>query len=96
MTTKLTISVIKADVSGFVGHYRMHPELVAEPMRHIEATKRDGRIIDAHVTACGHDLGLIMTHTILDPATRTDRRQVHRQRRPGMHCAGAGRVPGGG
>jgi fructose 1,6-bisphosphate aldolase/phosphatase len=30
MEEKVTLSVIKADVGGFVGHSGMHPELIEE------------------------------------------------------------------
>lgn len=62
MGDELTFSVIKADVGGYVGHSGMHPALVAAANERLEAAKRHGHVIDYHVTACGDDLGLIMTH----------------------------------
>lgn len=63
MTDELTLSVIKADVGGFVGHHTMHPALVDEATERLETSKLRGSIIDFHITSCGDDLGLIMTHT---------------------------------
>jgi len=60
---RITLSVIKADVGGYVGHSSMHSDLIAEATRQLEGARRDGLIVDFHVTACGDDLELIMTHT---------------------------------
>ena len=62
MGKKITISVIKADVGGYVGHCSMHPALIAEAQNHMEKAEKDGLLIDYHVTRCGDDLQLIMTH----------------------------------
>ena len=59
---KITISVIKADVGGYVGHSAMHPELIREAVRLLEEAQRQNQVVDFHVTACGDDLQLIMTH----------------------------------
>ena len=58
----ITLSVIKADVGGFVGHSSIHEELLDEAEDHLVGAQRDNTIIDYHVTACGDDLQLIMTH----------------------------------
>ena len=58
----LTISVIKADIGGYVGHSSSHPEAIAEAQRACEEAKKSGLLIDFHVTWCGDDLQLIMTH----------------------------------
>ena len=60
---KVTISVIKADVGGYVGHSNMHPKLVDMARESLDAAKADGLIIDYYVAFCGDDLNLIMTHT---------------------------------
>jgi fructose 1,6-bisphosphate aldolase/phosphatase len=57
-----TLSVIKADIGGFVGHSCVHPELMAIARKELEKAKSKGAIIDFHVTHCGDDLELIMTH----------------------------------
>jgi fructose 1,6-bisphosphate aldolase/phosphatase len=62
MEEKITISVIKADVGGFVGHSAMHGDLLDEAKRRLGAEQEHGMIVDFHVTACGDDLQLIMTH----------------------------------
>lgn len=69
---KVTLSVIKADVGGFVGHSSIHPDLVEEGRRQLAEAKRKGTIIDFHVTHCGDDLNLIMSHGRGD-----DSRDVH-------------------
>jgi len=56
---KITLSVIKADVGGFVGHSSVHPELL-EKARCILAGSP--LLIDSHVTHVGDDINLIMTH----------------------------------
>jgi fructose 1,6-bisphosphate aldolase/phosphatase len=62
MAEKVTVSVIKADVGGFVGHSSMHPALIEEAKEKMESAKREGALIDCHVTRVGDDLELIMTH----------------------------------
>jgi fructose 1,6-bisphosphate aldolase/phosphatase len=54
--------VIKADVGGLVGHSGMHPDLIEEAAQRLGKAQVSGLIIDHHVTACGDDLELIMTH----------------------------------
>lgn len=62
MNTKITLSVIKADVGGYVGHSSSHDELIAKAKEMMEAAQAKGWIVDSYVTACGDDLQLIMTH----------------------------------
>lgn len=59
---KVTLSVIKADIGGYVGHSASHPEVLAKAEERLRAAKRDGLLIDYHVTCCGDDVQLIMTH----------------------------------
>jgi fructose 1,6-bisphosphate aldolase/phosphatase len=59
---KVTLSVIKADVGGYVGHSECHPDLLAKADSCLAKAKREGLLIDYHVTKCGDDLQLIMTH----------------------------------
>jgi len=63
MNTKTTLSVIKADVGGFVGHSSIHEDLINEAQERMETARAQGLLIDSHVTACGDDLELIMTHS---------------------------------
>lgn len=58
----LTLSVIKADTGGYVGHSAMHPEMIDAARRRIEGAKGD-LIVDGRVAWCGDDLALVMTHT---------------------------------
>ncbi len=59
---KVTLSVIKADIGGYVGHSTSHPEVLAKAEECLRAAKQDGLLIDYHVTNCGDDVQLIMTH----------------------------------
>ncbi|MCL5266437.1 MAG: fructose-1,6-bisphosphatase [Chloroflexi bacterium] len=61
---KLTLSVIKADIGGYVGHSSMHPELLETAREHMGRAKASGLLIDYHVTRVGDDVQLIMTHTL--------------------------------
>jgi fructose 1,6-bisphosphate aldolase/phosphatase len=51
----------------------MHPELIEEAEDHLGAAQRAGQLIDYHVTSCGDDLELIMTHTL-----GTDNESIHK------------------
>jgi len=70
---KITLSVIKADIGGFVGHSAIHPALEESARTSLEPAKTAGKIIDYHVTSCGDDLQLIMTH-----ANGVDSEAIHR------------------
>lgn len=59
---KITLSVIKADVGGYVGHSESHPDVLAEACVCLDKAKADGLLVDFHVTKCGDDVQLIMTH----------------------------------
>ncbi|MFH0846756.1 MAG: fructose-1,6-bisphosphate aldolase/phosphatase [Chloroflexota bacterium] len=61
---KLTLSVIKADIGGYVGHSESHPDIVALGNESMAKAKKSGLVIDYHVTKCGDDLQLIMTHQL--------------------------------
>ncbi len=63
MAEKLTLSVIKADVGGYVGHSSVHPELINKAEERLAEAKKGGLIIDYHCGYCGDDTALIMTHT---------------------------------
>lgn len=58
----LTLSIIKADTGGWVGHSCVHPDQVAEAQRRMDAACAPDVLVDAHVTSCGDDLALVMTH----------------------------------
>ncbi len=59
---KITLSVIKADIGGYVGHSSSHPDVLQEAEKSLAQVKKSGFLIDYHVTRCGDDLQLIMTH----------------------------------
>jgi len=58
----ITLSVIKADIGGYVGHSESHPDVLAKAGENLAKAKGEGLLIDYHVTKCGDDLQLIMTH----------------------------------
>lgn len=58
----VTLSVIKADIGGYVGHASMHPKLIAAAQESCEDARQKGLLIDYHVARVGDDLELIMTH----------------------------------
>jgi len=58
--SKITVSVIKADVGGWPGHSTVHPELIKEAEKQLKAKKK--MLVDYHVSHCGDDLELIMSH----------------------------------
>lgn len=62
MADTVTLSVIKADVGGFVGHTSVHTDLMDAARDRLSVEKEKGTIADFHVTRCGDDLQLIMTH----------------------------------
>jgi fructose 1,6-bisphosphate aldolase/phosphatase len=59
---RITLSVIKADIGGYVGHSSSHPAILELARNLLQDEKNKGFIKDFHVTACGDDLQLIMTH----------------------------------
>jgi len=69
---KSTFSIIKADVGGWPGHAYVHPDLKDIARKKLTEAKKRKLIIDFHVTNCGDDLELIMTHT-----NGVDAKEVH-------------------
>jgi fructose 1,6-bisphosphate aldolase/phosphatase len=63
MSDKVTISAIKADVGGYVGHGDVHEDMLAAAERCVDEATADGLLIDGRVAACGDDINLVMTHT---------------------------------
>ena len=59
---KVTVSAIKADIGGYVGHSSSHPDVLKKAEEGMAQAKKKGLLIDYHVTRCGDDLQLIMTH----------------------------------
>jgi len=60
---QVTLSVIKADIGGLVGHSGIHPALADRATEVLDKARAAKQIIDFHVTYCGDDLELILTHT---------------------------------
>ena len=60
---KLTLSVIKADIGGFVGHSSVHKDVVDKVREVAEDGKDKGIIRDVSVLVCGDDIAIVMTHT---------------------------------
>ena len=69
---KTTFSIIKADVGGWPGHVLVHPDLEDIARKKLTKAKRDKMILDFHVTHCGDDLELIMTHK-----NGVDNKEIH-------------------
>jgi fructose 1,6-bisphosphate aldolase/phosphatase len=57
-----TLSVIKADIGGYVGHSAMHPEVLDTGREALARAVQRGLLIDAQAHPCGDDLFLIMSH----------------------------------
>lgn len=58
----LTLSIIKADTGGHVGHSAVHRDQVVEAKEQLSRARSQGLLVDGHVTTCGDDLALVMTH----------------------------------
>ena len=56
-----TLSIIKADTGGFVGHPAMHPAMVADAA-HAIGRVRGGLLIDGQIATSGDGLAFVMTH----------------------------------
>ncbi len=63
MAEKITLTVIKADVGGYVGHSSIHQNLIDVAREKLSKAKDRGDLVDFHVTRVGDDLELVMTHT---------------------------------
>ncbi|MEN3033572.1 MAG: fructose-1,6-bisphosphate aldolase/phosphatase [Aquificaceae bacterium] len=59
---KLTLSVIKADIGGYVGHSSAHPEVVKKVEEIALSKVKEGTLIDAQTLICGDDIAIVMTH----------------------------------
>jgi hypothetical protein len=73
----VTMSVIKADTGGFVGHSPVHPRMIEVASKMVDA-QRGQLLRDGQVNSCGDDLALIMVH---DHGIDAD--EIH-----GFACAG--------
>jgi fructose 1,6-bisphosphate aldolase/phosphatase len=59
---KITLSVFKADVGGFVGHSSMHKDVVERAREVLGKAKSKGPLVDFSIAHVGDDLELIVTH----------------------------------
>ncbi len=59
---RITLTVTKADVGGFVGHAAVHEDLTEKARDHLAKATSKGLLIDSWVSSCGDDLVLAMTH----------------------------------
>ena len=57
-----TLSIIKADTGGFVGHSAVHPDMLGVATEAVRGAVGDGLLLDGTVARCGDDISLIMTH----------------------------------
>ncbi len=60
---KITLTVIKADIGGYVGHSSVHPEVLNRVKEVALEAKDKGIIKDVSLLTCGDDIALVMTHT---------------------------------
>jgi len=58
----ITLTIIKADIGGYVGHSGSHPLVLEQAQQGMNKAQEQGVIIDFRVLSCGDDLQLIMTH----------------------------------
>ncbi|WP_213974900.1 fructose-1,6-bisphosphate aldolase/phosphatase [Tepidanaerobacter acetatoxydans] len=61
MGLKITLSVIKADVGGFIGHGSVHPDMLKNAEEILEQQGKE-LLVDFFVTNVGDDINLILTH----------------------------------
>ncbi|MGI6425141.1 MAG: fructose-1,6-bisphosphate aldolase/phosphatase [Tepidanaerobacteraceae bacterium] len=61
MSSKITLSVFKADVGGFVGHGSVHPDMLKEAENNL-ATEGKELLVDYFVTHVGDDINLVLAH----------------------------------
>lgn len=59
---KITLSVIKADIGGYVGHSSTHPEVVETVREFVKKECEKGNLIDFDILTCGDDIAIVMTH----------------------------------
>jgi fructose 1,6-bisphosphate aldolase/phosphatase len=58
----LTLSIIKADTGGFVGHSAVHPDMLQLAEAAVAEAVDSGLFVDGQVASCGDDVSLILTH----------------------------------
>lgn len=58
----ITLSIIKADTGGFVGHSAVHPDMLSAARHELSRAIESGLLRDGYVASCGDDISLVMTH----------------------------------
>lgn len=58
---KITVSVIKADIGGYVGHGAVHPDLIEHVTERLAAAK-GSLLVDFSVSSVGDDINMVMSH----------------------------------
>ncbi|MEE9614178.1 MAG: fructose 1,6-bisphosphatase [Thermodesulfobacteriota bacterium] len=58
----LTLSMVKADVGGMVGHTSVHPDLFDTARERLGRAKKQGALTDFHLLRCGDDMGILLAH----------------------------------
>jgi fructose 1,6-bisphosphate aldolase/phosphatase len=58
----ITISAIKADVGGYVGHSDVHPDMLVVANDRVGLAIEEGLLLDGRVGSCGDDINLVLTH----------------------------------
>jgi fructose 1,6-bisphosphate aldolase/phosphatase len=94
---KLTMTVVSADVGGFVGNITSHPEVLDTAKERLFNAREKGLITDFHVLRCGDGLGLAISHyfgpenkTLRDLLWNTLNSCVSIAKELKLHNAGAG------
>jgi fructose 1,6-bisphosphate aldolase/phosphatase len=59
---RVTLSVIKADVGGFVGHTSMHPDVAKRARELVQKACSKGTLLDGWVGHVGDDLVMVLSH----------------------------------
>jgi fructose 1,6-bisphosphate aldolase/phosphatase len=57
----ITLSIIKADTGGYVGHSSVHPDMIDVAQKALDRARGE-LLVDGQVAYCGDDISLIMTH----------------------------------
>lgn len=70
---RVTITVAKADVGGFVGHTGMHKDVLKRAREFLDKARSKGTLVDHWVGHAGDDLDLVLTHNRGD-----DSREIHK------------------
>ncbi|WP_199433742.1 fructose-1,6-bisphosphate aldolase/phosphatase [Qaidamihabitans albus] len=90
-----TLSIIKADTGGFVGHSAVHPDMLATAQDWLRTAIGDRLLLDGKVASCGDDISLIMIHehgpdseNIHEFAWNTFRATTQVAKRLGLYGAG--------